>query len=195
MILLFFIFSFLFLAVLFLFASPEFSPIPYFPSNPKDMKLIIGALDLKNNQTIIDLGAGDGIVIFNAAKKAYEEKLNTQFVAVDINPILVLVMNIRRLFHPNRKNIYIVMEDMFKDNFKLKIENLISNFKPASRGEFQISNYVFYLYISPWLLNRALKVIKQYDGNKNIVSYFYAIKSLKEKKKLQGIHSVYLYNL
>lgn len=56
--------------VILLFSSPRLSPIPYFPSNNKDMDLIVKALGLKNNQTVIDLGAGDGVVILEAAKKA-----------------------------------------------------------------------------------------------------------------------------
>jgi SAM-dependent methyltransferase len=172
-------------AIIILFSFPKFSPIPYFPSNPKDMDLIIEALDLKNNQTIVDLGAGDGIVIFNAAKLAYEKKLNTQFIAVDINPVLILIMHLRRLFHPNRKNIRIICTDMFKTDF---------NDLFVRTGHCPVPT-TFYLYISPWLLDQALKVIKQCDGSKKIVSYFYAIKSLKEKSKLQGLHPVYLYDL
>ena len=79
------IFLLLILFVLFiisLFSSEKFSPIPYFPTNKKDIPAIIKALKLRNDQIIFDLGAGNGIVIFEAAKKAIN--LNTQFVAIDI---------------------------------------------------------------------------------------------------------------
>ena len=87
--------------IIFIFSSKKFSPIPYFPSQPVDLPLIIKALNLKSNQTVFDLGAGDGIIIFKAAQQAYKQKLNTQFVAVEINPVLILILHLRRLFHPN----------------------------------------------------------------------------------------------
>ncbi len=100
------------LAIIFIFASPKLSPIPYFPSNHYDLPLIIKALNLQNNQTIIDLGAGDGIVIFKAAEEALNKNLKTKFIAIDINPILVFIMNIRRLFHPNKKT-FILLGEIF----------------------------------------------------------------------------------
>ncbi|PIP63272.1 hypothetical protein COW97_03440, partial [Candidatus Roizmanbacteria bacterium CG22_combo_CG10-13_8_21_14_all_34_12] len=104
----------LIISVILIFSSKTLSPIPYFPSQPIDMPLIVKALNLKNNQTVIDLGAGDGIVIFKAAQQSYKQKLNTKFVAVEINLILILIIHLRRLFHPNKKNIKIVYGDIFK---------------------------------------------------------------------------------
>lgn len=164
------------LLCLLLFSSPRFSPIPYFPTNRKDVPLIIKGLALKNNQTIIDLGAGDGVVIFAAAKAGFQKKINTQFIAIEINPILVLILQIKRLFHPNRKNIKIVFGDMLKIDFM----NFI-NFK----------NFItIYLYISPWLIN---KVIEKFSVNWRIVSYFYPIKNRKPKKILSGAHKIFIY--
>jgi len=169
------------LVIIFIFASPKLSPIPYFPSNHHDLFLIIKALNLQNNQIIVDLGAGDGVVIFKSAEQALKENLNTKFVAIDINPVLVFIMNIRRLFHPNKKNIKIIHENMFTFNFK----NFI-NFNKFT---------TFYLYVSPWLLEKTLTIIKNVPGNKNIVSYFYPIKSLKPKTQTKGIHNLYTYKV
>ena len=102
--------------VIFLFSSPKLSPIPYFPSQPVDLPLIVKALGLKNNQTVIDLGAGDGIVIFEAAKSSYLKKFNTKFIAVEINPVLILVLHLQRFFHPNKKNIQIIKEEGRSNN-------------------------------------------------------------------------------
>ena len=135
----FFIFVFLILGVIFLFSSPQLSPIPYFPSNKKDLPLIIKALNLKNNQVVFDLGAGDGMVIFEAGKLAFQKKLNTQFFAVEINPVLILIMWVRWLFHPNKKNIKIICGDIFKIDFK----KLVTNHQ---------SLITIYLYISPCYL-------------------------------------------
>lgn len=168
--------------IIILFSFPQLSPVPYFPTNKKDLPLIVKALGLKNNQTVLDLGAGDGIVIFEAAKKAYKRKLNTKFVAVEINPVLILIMNIRYLFHPNRKNIKIVFGDIFKMNYK---KLLTSNF----------SLLTFYLYISPWFLERVIPNLKFKISNFSIVSYMYPVKSLKSKEKIIcGKNKIFVYN-
>ncbi len=171
----------IFFGIIFLFSSKTLSPIPYFPSNKKDLPLIIKALNLKNNQVVFDLGAGDGIVIFEAAKKAYEKNLNTQFFAVEINPVLLLIMYIKRLFHPNKKNIKIVYDDIFKINIK-KFLN------------FDFSLLTFYLYISPWYLEKTVSNLKSQISNLKIVSYMYPIKSLKNKQKIiNGKNKIFIY--
>lgn len=172
-----------------IFAFPKFSPIPYFPSNKKDLPLIIKSLKLKNNQTVIDLGAGDGIVIFEGAKIALEKKLNTQFIAVDINPVLLIIMLLRRLFHPNRKNIQIIYGDIFKFN----LMNFIN-----------FTNFItIYLYISPWFLEKTISNIQSQIQNTEyrilntkIVSYMYKIPSLnKFEKKIKAYkHPIYIYS-
>ena len=169
--------------VIIIFSFPRFSPIPYFPSNGKDLPLILKALRLRNNQTIIDLGAGDGIVIFNAAQKTYQNKLNTQFVAVEINPILLLILHLRRLYHPNRKNIKIVNKNMFSCVY--------SDFINVKTLDFT----TFYIYISPWFIEKTVRNITKQINSFEIVSYFYQVKCLPEytEKMKNGIHKIYRY--
>lgn len=146
------------------------------------MPLIIKALNLKNNQVVYDLGAGDGVVIFEAAKEVLSKKLNTVFVAVEINPVLILILHLRRLLHLNKKNIKVVWGDMFTMNFK--------------RSTFNVKRYTFYLYISPWLIEKTLSVIKKQFSRFTIVSYFYPVKSLKNKERVtHGIHNIYIYKV
>lgn len=180
------------LVILFIFSSPKLSPIPYYPSNKKDLPLIIKALGLRNNQVIIDLGAGDGMVIFAAAKETWRKKLNTKLIAVEINPILILIMYIRKLFHPNRRNIKIIHGDMFKLNFKKLLT-------------VDFSLLTFYLYISPWFLEKVTKKIIENCLSSNalknkekvkIISYMYPIKSLDNvKKTIKGKNKIFLYGL
>ena len=174
--------------IIFLFSSKTLSPIPYFPSQPIDMEKIVKALNLRNDQTIIDLGAGDGIVIFKAADEALKQKLNTQFVAIDINPILILVLYVRRLFHQNKQNIKIIHDDIFKMKFDfLAIK--------------QFNNITIYLYISPWYLEKTISNIKNQTclpagryQNFSVVSYMYPIKSLKNREKIiQGKNKIFTY--
>ncbi len=172
--------------VLLLLALPfasKFSPIPYFPTNKKDMGLIIDSLHLKDNQVIFDLGAGDGLVIFEAAYNSLKAKLDTKFVAVEVNPILVAILHIRRFSHPNRKNITIIWKDMYKVDYYEYFRD-------------EQTEFIFYLYISPWYLEKAAKMIQKLDVHTRIISYFYPIHLFKEyEKKLEGIHKVYNYEL
>jgi 16S rRNA A1518/A1519 N6-dimethyltransferase RsmA/KsgA/DIM1 with predicted DNA glycosylase/AP lyase activity len=177
----FFIFIILFslLIIILFFSSPKLSPIPYFPSNKKDLPLIIKALNLKNNQVVFDLGAGDGIVIFEAAKLTFEKNLNTQFFAVEINPVLILIMWLKWLFHPNKKNIKIVCNDIFKIDFKCY--------------KLKATSYTFYLYLSPWYLEKVIKNLKSQIKNFSLVSYFYPVPKMKAKKIFQGKNKVFTY--
>ena len=177
-------------AIIIIFAFPRFSPVPYFPSNGKDMPHILEALDVRDNQLIIDLGAGDGIIILKAAEKAFQKDLNTKFIAVEINPVLLLVLHIRRLLHPNRKNIKIVNTDMFSMNYSSLISNLqspISHHKPL---------ITFYIYISPWFIEKTVANIAKQMKKFDLVSYFYQVKYLpKHKERMEeGVHKVYKYS-
>ena len=175
--LIFSVIIFLIVIIILLFSSKTLSPIPYFPSQPVDIPLIIKALGLKKDQTVIDLGAGDGIVIFEAAKLSFQKKINTKFIAVEINPILILILNIRRFFHPNRDNIRIIYDDIFKINIKDQKSKTI------------------YLYISPWFLEKTIKNLKLKIENFDVVSYMYPIKSLNKKERfIQGKNKIFIYS-
>jgi 16S rRNA A1518/A1519 N6-dimethyltransferase RsmA/KsgA/DIM1 with predicted DNA glycosylase/AP lyase activity len=178
------IFSVIFIITLiFFFSSQTLSPIPYFPSQSVDLPKIIKALNLKNGQIIFDLGAGDGIVIFNAAKSSFQKKLNTKFIAVEINPVLILILHLRCFFHPNKKNIKIIYGDIFTMNFKKLLT-------------FNFSLLTFYLYISPWFLEKVIENCKMKNEKFSVVSYMYPIKSLKKKEKIiQGKNKIFVYNV
>lgn len=166
--------------IIILFSSPKLSPIPYFPSQPVDIPKIVKALKLKNDQVVFDLGAGDGIVIFKAADEAFKQRLNTQFVAVEINPILILVLHLRRLLHQNKGNIKIIRDDIFEMNFN-------------SLTREPVNSLTFYLYISPWHLEKTISNIKNQILKFSVVSYMYEVKSLKKKQIVQGKNKIFIY--
>ncbi|MFH1827363.1 MAG: rRNA adenine N-6-methyltransferase family protein [bacterium] len=168
------IFVFLFI-ILIIFVSRKLSPVPYFPTNKKDIPLIIKALQLDKNKTVVDIGAGDGIVIFEAAKHAFKKGYGTKFYAIEINPILIFIMNIRRLFHKNKKNIYVSKEDFTKMSLK------------------RFKNTVFYLYLSPKYLSLVYKKIKSEAKESKIISYFYKIPKEKFRESHKNINSLFIY--
>lgn len=205
MIIIYYLFFIFFLVIILIFSSKRFSPIPYFPSQEIDIPLIIKALNLRNKQAVFDLGAGDGIVVFSAAKAAFDKKLNTKFIAVEINPILALLLHFKRLFHPNKKNINIIKADMFKDGFWSRIapQNDNGTMKPYQTWQKQFNNLTIYLYISPWFLEKVVEncklALSEIEGlkikNFDVVSYMYPIKSLKNKEhKIQGKNPIFIYS-
>ncbi len=175
-------FLLLIFCIIILFSFPQFSPIPYYPSNMKDKNIILKGLNIQDNHTIIDLGAGDGVVIFEAAYDALKKKKNTRFVALEINPILIFILYLRRIFHPNKNNIHIIYGNMFSIDYKKYLT-------------FEICHLTFYLYISPWLIEKALNNIRSQNlKDSRFVSYYYPIKSMKQSEKSHhGVHTLYVY--
>jgi len=161
--------------VLMFFISKKLSPIPYFPTNKKDLSLIVKSMKLKNNMNVIDLGAGTGAVIFKASRWAYDKKLNTKFYAIEINPVLILILYLRKMFHKNRKNIFINYCDMMKINLR------------------KFKNPLFFLYLSPFHLDLIYKKIKKETKKPKIITYFYKLPKIKYLSKLQGTNDVFVY--
>lgn len=168
---------FLFISLLF-FILPSLSSVPYFPSNHKDAEPIIDSLASTKPHIMVDLGAGDGWVLFKAATQMKEQSLSTRFIAVEINPLLCAILYVRRLFHPNRKNIQIIRTDLFT----FHIGQYVS----------QKENVCIYVYISPWMLKQAIQNIRSQIPKARIVSYMYPLNE-KAKRVAVGIHKTYTY--
>lgn len=164
------------ISVLVIFAFPQFSPIPYFPSNPHDLPLIVKALKIKKNQVIFDFGAGDGIIIFEAAREAFRLHINTKFVAIEMNPILAFILHMRRLMHPNKKNIKIVCRDMFKVDYTQFASNDTS--------------ITVYIYVSPRFIPTIVKSVQKQFKHFELVSYYYPIEK-NSSPESKGRHDVY----
>ncbi|MBP9690493.1 hypothetical protein KBD81_00270 [Candidatus Woesebacteria bacterium] len=161
--------------------SSTFSPIPFFPTNRKDIPLIIDAMNLSNNQIVFDLGAGSGRVIFAAARKAHELGLDTKFVAIDINIVLNVYMQLRKLFHPNGSNIEIVAADLFKYDYKKAMK--------------KYEHAVFYMYVSPWYTDPMTQVILDTKKPASIISYYYPVKMLRARAHIEGENDLYTYKV
>ena len=181
MLIFYFIILLAFCLLIYYFVSTNLYPVPYFPTNTKDLNKVINALNLKNGQTVIDLGAGTGKIIFESAKAAHIKKLGTEFVAIDRNLLLVAIMFLRRFFHPHKKHIQIVWSDFFRYDFK-KIIN-------------KKKDVVIYIYLAPWLNTSIGNLVKKLRYPMRIVSYYYPINNLKLAKKISGEHGVFVYDI
>lgn len=142
---------------------------------------------LRDKDILYDLGAGDGVVIFEAATTSLASSPRppkTRFVAVELNPILVLVIKMRALFHPARARITVTRNDIFTMTI------------PRSPGY----SPVFFTYISPWFMEKTiLNLLRQYKSIQ-LVSYFYAAPKsqhykIKTHKAIKNIHTIYKYTI
>ncbi len=160
---------------LFLFISRRFSPIPYFPTNNKDLALIVKTLKLKKGDTLYDLGAGDGTIIIEAASSS-----KAHVVGVEIHPLLILIMHIKRLIHPRRNYIHVKWQNIFKTNLKNATH--------------------VYLYVGPFVMKQIMSYLLKHKSKKltKIVSYMYEFQlppSLnKNIKVVQGYRKIYILN-
>ena len=176
------------------FLSRTLSPIPYFPTNKADVPIIatiLHELVLKNRTNrpvfIVDLGAGTGEVLFEASQQGFEppelkgssgrSKKPTKFILIENNPWLALILQIKRLFHPNKDAIEILRANMFKD--KLPYASIV------------------YIYVGPYVMDRVKKLLEKMESGTYVVSYFYEIPGWEKKliKKVSGKHEVFVYQL
>lgn len=176
---LFFLFSFLY------FILPSLSPVPFFPSNKKDLPLICKtALKIDKKSIIIDLGAGTGTIIFKTAHLAYQKKQDAQFLAVEIHPFLILIMHMRKIFHPNKKNIRIIHSDMLKLDYNKLIQDIHKQ-----------SSIIFYLYIGYRIIKPLQKKLVSIKRNITILSYMYDIPGWEKYiiRRKKGLHTLTVY--
>ncbi len=153
---------------------PRFSPIPYYPTQSQDLRLIIRTFGLKKGDILYDLGAGDGKVIIEAAKIK-----GVKVVGVEIHPLLVFVMLVKRFLHPHKENITVLWHDLF--NIDITDATHI------------------YLYVGPFVMKRVVaKVLGEMPPHlKQITSYMYPFQ-LKELPKgltetvIEGEHPIYI---
>jgi len=167
------------LSVLVWFLSPKLSPIPYYPTLTRELKLIDRALALKPGEVLFDLGAGDGKMLWRYAQPG------VRVVGVEINPYLAIYMYLRRLFHPYRQQIEIRRQDLFK-----------TNFAQANK---------IYLFVGPFMMEAIIKYLLKNRGTnlKRIVSYRYDFVAQNGQKltpagsklkTIKGKENVYLWD-
>ncbi|HLD24373.1 MAG TPA: hypothetical protein VJB96_00430 [Patescibacteria group bacterium] len=81
---------------------------PFVPSSKHAVEAMIKLADLKAGQTVIDIGSGDGRVLFEAAKEG------ARGIGIEINPYLVLFTRIRAFLGPYRGRITVLWKNLWK---------------------------------------------------------------------------------
>ena len=78
---------------------------PYVPTLRLNMMTALDLLDLKEGQTLLDLGSGDGRVLLAAAQRGWNA------VGIEVSPILVIISKIRTWKY--RKQVRIIWGNYF----------------------------------------------------------------------------------
>ena len=118
---------------------------PFVPTKNASADAMIRLAGIKKGDTLYDLGSGNGKLLFLAAQKG------ACAIGYEINPILVLLSNIRALFSSNRRHVRTVWK----------------NFWHADIHDAD----VIFVYLLPWKMKRlADKLKKELKPGTTIVS-------------------------
>lgn len=96
----------LFIILLLLLATFAYAGLkgaPWVPTKANDVQRFIALADIQPNQTMVDLGCGDGRLLVAAA----DANTNVQAIGYELSLFPYLLAHARRLFSSNRKNIHI----------------------------------------------------------------------------------------
>lgn len=126
---------------------------PFVPTSNPAVSVAIKLAKLKKGDTIIDLGSGDGRILFAAAKQG------ATAIGYEINPFLVLYTNIRAKLSKNNR-------------VKAKWKNFWTS-------SFHEADAVF-VYLLPWKM-KALekKLIRELETGSRVVSNSFIFPHLK----------------
>jgi len=98
----------------YIFSFSLFRDAPYVPIDRRAKMKMFEYLDLCEGDSFVDIGSGDGTVVFSAAKIL---KGKGRFVGVEMSKSLVFNCNIKKLFSPYRKNIHFTNGNAFEQEY------------------------------------------------------------------------------
>lgn len=81
---------------------------PYFPVRKRDIEDAFTLVDITDKDTVIDLGSGDGKILFACAKRG------ATVIGYELNPLLVLITKWRLRKHPKAR---VYWKNLFKADF------------------------------------------------------------------------------
>jgi SAM-dependent methyltransferase len=133
---------------------------PYLPTLGPQVKIALDMTGLKEGQTLIELGCGDGKVLVAAAKQG----LNV--VGYEINPLLVMMCRLRTRRYG--KQVRVIWGDFFKKQWP-----------PADA--------IFVFLLPKYMEKLNKKVIQSADKPVKLVSFAFEIKSQKPAAQKDGV--------
>ncbi len=148
--------------------------VPYVPSKKSVIKKMIQAAGLKKNDTVYDLGCGDGRLLIAAEKKA-----KVKSIGFEIAPLVYLLARLRTLIMRSRAQV------RFANFFN-------ANLRQAN---------VIFCYLFPNILpNLAKKIKKECKRGTRVISNTFRIPGLKltkmfAKNPKKGLPTIYVYKI
>lgn len=97
------------ITVIFLFGFVIFFGAPYLPTLKRQQQVILELTNPKKDQTVLELGSGDGAVMLFLAKQGIK------VVGIELNPILFIISYVRLL--PYRKYAKVKWGNFWKTSF------------------------------------------------------------------------------
>ena len=95
------------------FAIDIFLDLPYVGTKKEKIETIIKLARIKNNETIIDLGSGDGrLLLAAAARGAYA-------IGYELNPFSVLVSRLHAHLEGHAENVMVYRQNMWQADLKV----------------------------------------------------------------------------
>lgn len=165
----FLVFQILF-AIFFLFLCLAFvTGGPFVPSNRKSVGAMIALARITKDMTVIDVGSGDGRVLFAAAKAG------ALAIGVEINPYLVWFTRIRAAVGPYKGRVRAVWSDLWK---------------------YDLSGAdVVFVYLIPWRMEElASKLKRELKPNATVVTNSFIFPGWKRVRE-DAAHHVYAYKI
>lgn len=137
---------------------------PFLPTLSEHIPRALDLIDLKQGQTLLELGSGDGRVLAAAAERGLRA------VGYEINPILVMISRFR-----TRK---------YGDRVQVIRGNYWTKSWPHVDG-------IFVFLLQPYMQKLDKKITQQYNTHIKLVSFAFHIPDREPTKKRLGL---FLYN-
>jgi SAM-dependent methyltransferase len=152
--------------LIFIFGFVILFGAPYLPTLKNQINSAFELLDLKAGQVLLELGSGDGRILYEAGKRGFKA------VGYEINPLLVLYSKIKTW--------------KYRDNVKIVWGNYWNKKWPQADG-------IFVFLLDRYMLKLNNKIIQEYKDPINLVSFTFKIPNKKTTDSKQGLF-LYRYN-
>ena len=142
---------------------------PFVPSSKRSVAAMVKLAKLRPGQTVIDVGSGDGRVLFEAAKQG------ANAVGIEINPYLVHYTRIRAFLGHYRGNITVLWKNLWSADL--------------------IQADVVFVYLIPWKMEvLAAKLQKELKPGSLVISNSFIFPGWKITRK-DAEHHVYVFTM